>query len=101
MAAVVHCFKPHTRVADERPDSGECGGKDGVEQRAAFDGAGSDEGEREQHAALLQHRLLPRHTGIARGEDGVKRDRFAFGRGQGGGNGAVVQGVGHGGIREG
>ena len=78
MAAVVHRFYPRACVINQRADSIERGGKDGVQKRAAFNRAGGDEGKREQHAALREHRLLPRHAGIARGEDGVKRDRPAF-----------------------
>ena len=97
MAAVVHRFLPRARVADVWAQRVEGGGKDGVEQRAAFDRTGRDQGKREQHTALLQHRLLPGDAGIARGEDGIQHDCLAFNGRQDGGNRTVVQGVGHGG----
>ena len=97
MAAVIHRFLPRAGVADVWAQCVKGGSEDGIEQRAAFDRAGGDEGEREQYPALGEQRLLPGNAGIARGEDGVQRDRPAFSGRQGGGNRAVVQGVGHGG----
>ena len=78
MAAVVHRFYPRACVINQRAQGSKSCGKDGVQKRAAFNRAGGDEGKREQHAALREHRLLPRHAGIARGEDVIQRNRPAF-----------------------
>ena len=52
--------------------------EDGIQQRAAFDGTRRSKGEREEDAARGLHRLLPRGTGIARGEDVIQRNRPTF-----------------------
>ena len=95
MAAVVHRFYPRACVINQRLQGSKSCGKDGVQKRAAFNRAGGDEGKREQHAALREHRLLPRHAGIARGEDVIQRNRPAFVAGQGRDGRGIGAGGGH------
>ena len=94
MAAVVNVDVDHLRGGDGVFDRLLRRLEDGIQQRAAFDGTRRSEGERDENAARRLHGLLPRSTGIARGEDVIQRDRPPCVSGQGRERGGV--GGGHG-----
>ena len=69
--------------------------EDGIQQRTAFDSTRRSKGERDEGAARHLHGLLPRGTGIARGEDVIQRNRPAFVAGQGRSGRGIGAGGGH------